>query len=60
MRLGDIDGDGAIDAADIQAIVNIALTIDPYNPRADFDNDGRITASDLQSAVNRLLGLMGP
>lgn len=54
-RVGDIDGDGEIDAADGQRLINLGLGRAPYTPRADFDLDGRVGAADLQSLINLIL-----
>ena len=55
---GDVDGDGAITAADITALYNILLGLSfDYIQRADVDYDGRITASDITNIYNRLLNL---
>ncbi len=54
-RIGDLDQDGDIDAADGQRVVNAALRVMPYHPRADFDNDGAITAIDMHLIIGAIL-----
>lgn len=54
-RVGDLDGDGDIDAADGQQLVNQAIGRAPYSPRADYNLSGAIDATDLQSLINDLL-----
>jgi hypothetical protein len=48
---GDLDGDGDVDANDLQAFRAVLGKSqgDPgFNPAADFDGDGRITINDLR------------
>lgn len=59
-RLGDLNGNGRIDAADVQAIANMGIAAAEYNARADFDDSGLIDAVDIQEAVNRLLNTSVP
>ena len=54
-RKGDINGDGEINAVDVQLAVNLALTDRDYDTRADFDNDGFIDAFDVYNVVARVL-----
>jgi hypothetical protein len=54
--LGDLDGNGTIDALDLQHLVNVLLGLEA-NPKADLDGDGTATILDLQRLVNLLLGL---
>ena len=50
---GDVNGDGSIDAADVQAVVNAVLGIaDPYG--ADV-NGGGLSATDIQAVILRAL-----
>jgi hypothetical protein len=55
LRLGDANGDGDIDAVDLQIMVNSALRVGAYSPRGDFDQDGRIDAGDIQQTVALIL-----
>ena len=55
---GDVDGDGAITAADITVLYNILLGLSfEHIQRADVDYDGRITAADITYIYNRILNL---
>jgi hypothetical protein len=54
--LGDLDGNGTIDAIDLQRLVNVLLGLEA-NPKADLDGDGTATILDLQQLVNILLGV---
>ena len=50
---GDVDGDGSVNAVDVQYVINAALgTSGPYE--CDLDGGG-VTSTDVQSAVNAAL-----
>jgi hypothetical protein len=52
---GDVDGDGDVDLADLQALLATygKCVGDPgYNPGADFDDDGCITLNDLATLLS--------
>lgn len=51
---GDVDGNGQVDAVDLQLVVNNILGRDE-TPAADVDGNG-VSATDLQHLVNRVLG----
>jgi hypothetical protein len=51
----DINGDGSINIADLQRIVNESLgTIQAAD---DMNQDGRVTVTDVQIVINAVLGL---
>ena len=55
---GDINNDGAVNAVDVQIVINAALgvAIDPaFN--ADINGDGQVNAVDVQLVINAALGL---
>lgn len=54
-RVGDVDKDGDIDAADLQLQINMIIGSQPYDPRADFDQNSLVDALDLQRSINRIL-----
>lgn len=54
-KVGDIDQDGEVDAADGQMLINLGLGRGTYNPRADYNLNGTIDAVDLQSLINEIL-----
>jgi hypothetical protein len=54
-RVGDVNGDGVIDATDVQRLVNMSLRAEPALPQANHDGDGQIKAVDVQQTINRLL-----
>lgn len=51
---GDVNGDGAINAVDLQSAINALLGIAP-DDNADVDGGG-VSSTDVQRLVNRLLG----
>lgn len=53
----DLNGSGAVDSVDIQAIINAILGIGTIPPGADVDGDGERGASDIQFVINRALGI---
>jgi hypothetical protein len=50
-RLGDLNGDGAVNAADMTILLNSFGTNDPCSP-ADLDGDGVVGAPDLAILLN--------
>jgi len=56
--VGDIDGDGDVDAVDIQFVINAALGLPiPSTYKADFNNDDNVNAVDIQTSINGALGI---
>lgn len=53
---GDINGDGQVDVADVQACVNQVLGVSPTTPEADLNGDGTVNVLDVQQLVLILLG----
>ncbi len=56
---GDVNGDGVVDVADINVLLNIILGNDSasnYGGRADVNGDGNIDVSDVNSVINIMLG----
>ncbi len=53
----DIDGDGIVNAVDVQLVVNGALGIDIAPFDADVNSDGEVNAVDAQLVINAALGL---
>jgi glucose/arabinose dehydrogenase len=53
----DVDGNGSVDAIDVQVVINGALGLDiaPYN--GDVSRDGSVDALDVQSVINGALGI---
>ena len=53
----NINGDGAVNVLDLQALANIILGITSSSPGNDLNGDGRIDVLDLQFLSNVILGL---
>ena len=51
----DIDGDGKVNATDVQLCINSALGI-PISGNADVNGDSAVTAADVQLVINAALG----
>ncbi len=49
--VGDVNGDGVVNAQDIQKVVNSAIGIE-NDPLTDLNNDGRTNAADVQLVIN--------
>lgn len=56
---GDVDNSGAVDAVDVQVVINVALGIDS-NANADLDTSGEVDAVDVQLVINAALGIEPP
>ncbi|MBI1317643.1 MAG: DUF1501 domain-containing protein [Candidatus Hydrogenedens sp.] len=54
--LGDIDGDGDVNAADIQLTLNAALRRSTASYPTDVTGDGQTTAADIQKVTDLTLG----
>ena len=52
----DIDGDGSVDAADVQLAINAALGLD-ISGDADMDHNGKVNAVEIQAIINEALGI---
>ncbi|MBI4560276.1 MAG: S8 family serine peptidase [Candidatus Hydrogenedentes bacterium] len=52
----DLNGDGAVNAVDVQQIINAALGL-PHAGQADVNDDATVDAVDVQLVVNGSLGL---
>ncbi len=54
--LGDINGDGQVNSADVQLVVNSALRRATTNLPTDLTGDTLTNAEDIQKVVNLSLG----
>ncbi|MBR1882427.1 MAG: M6 family metalloprotease domain-containing protein [Muribaculaceae bacterium] len=52
--VGDVNGDGVIDVADVNYVINAALN-DNTNLRADVNGDGEVDVSDVNTVINIVL-----
>ena len=55
---GDIDDSGAVNALDIQLVINGALGIDIAPNDADINGDSAVNALDIQLVINAALGII--
>ncbi len=53
--VGDVNGDGAVDVADVQAILN-AIAAGETNGAADVNGDGAVDVADVQAVLNIIAG----
>ena len=53
---GDVNGDGEVNIADINAIINIILTGTGVSTPADVNEDGEINVADVNAVINIVLG----
>lgn len=57
--VGDVDGDGRVDVADVNILINIMLghdSADKYMGRANVDGQGDIDVADVNAVINVMLG----
>jgi hypothetical protein len=52
----DVNGDGTVNAPDLQRLANIYLGIGQYSASYDLNNDGKIDVGDMQILNNVLFG----
>ena len=53
---GDVTGDGRVDIADVNAVINIMLGKAPSVPAADINGNGTVDIADVNAAINIMLG----
>lgn len=51
---GDINGDGAVDIADVNAVINLILT-SGYAAAGDINDDGTVDIADVNAIINIIL-----
>ena len=58
--LGDVTGDGQVDIADVNAVINVMLgkiaTSDELQATSDLNGDGQVDIADVNAVINILLG----
>lgn len=55
---GDVNGDGIVDIADVNCVINVILNIEPaskYEGRADANGDGIVDIADINVIINIIL-----
>ena len=53
---GDVNGDGEVNIADINAIIDIVLNDKDYDAAADVNGDGEINIADINAVIGIILG----
>lgn len=53
--IGDVNFDGKVDIADINAIMDIILGIDVYASEADVNRDGEVTIADINAIMDIIM-----
>jgi len=57
---GDVDGDGTVNATDVQLVINAALGLPVDSAhRVDITGSGGVNAVDVQQVINAVLGISG-
>ncbi len=54
--IGDINGDGVVDIADVNAVINMMLGKVEAVPAADLNGDGSVDIADVNAVINIMLG----
>ena len=57
--VGDVNGDGTVDIADANAVINVILGSEEaskYEGRADVNKDGTVDIADVNAIINIILG----
>ena len=55
-RLGDLTGDGQVDIADVNAVINMMLGKTPQTSVGDITGDGQVDIADVNAVINLMLG----
>ncbi len=53
---GDVSGDGTVDIADVNAVINMMLGRSAPAPAADVTGDGTVDIADVNAVINIMLG----
>ena len=53
---GDVNGDGEINIADVNAVINVILGDGSSNPSADVNDDGEVNIADVNVIITIILG----
>ncbi len=56
MVLGDVTGDGKVDIADVNAVINMMLGKATQNAAGDVTGDGNVDIADVNAVINMMLG----
>ena len=55
MMQGDVNGDGTVNIADINAVIDIILRSGGYTTAADVNNDGAVNIADINALIDSIL-----
>ncbi|MBR1725217.1 MAG: dockerin type I repeat-containing protein, partial [Muribaculaceae bacterium] len=53
---GDVTGDGQVDIADVNAVINMMLGKAPQTAAGDATGDGKVDIADVNAMINIMLG----
>lgn len=53
---GDINGDGKVDIADVNAVINMMLGKTSQTTAGDVNSDGKVDIADVNAVINLMLG----
>lgn len=54
---GDLNGDGVVDIADVNAVIDMILGLQSSSDVADVNGDGAVDVADMNAIINIILGL---
>lgn len=54
---GDVNGDGVVDIADVNAVIDIVLGLQGSTAAADVNGDGAVDVADINLIINKILGI---
>lgn len=54
---GDVNGDGVVDIADVNAVIDIILGLQSKKAAADLNGDGAVDVADMNAIIDIILGL---
>ena len=53
---GDVNGDGEVNIADVNALIGLILEdAGPMNPRADVNDDGEVNIADVNALIDLVI-----
>ena len=55
---GDVNGDGVVDIADVNAAIDMILGLKSPTTEADVNGDGTVDVADMNAIINIILGLV--
>ncbi|MBQ0069069.1 MAG: dockerin type I repeat-containing protein, partial [Bacteroidales bacterium] len=54
---GDVNGDGVVDIADVNAAIDMILGLQTATAVADVNDDGTVDVADMNAIINIILGI---